>query len=534
MSRSFQFADVIECVVDRVPDNVALSVNGQRFTYRELEDRANRLAHHFASLGVGHGDWIACYVDNHPDHAIALFAAFKLGAVPINVNFRYSATELAALLDDARPAAVLFDPATRSTVDAALAAAALPATPALVAVGPELDAALAAAPADRPAPGARSPEDLYVIYTGGTTGHPKGVVWRQEDAFFTCLGGCDMTRLEGFVETPEQIPSRILSWSLALFPVAPLMHAAAQWQVLACWTVGAKAVLQRGPLDPAAVWRMVEEEQVNSLVVVGDAVGGPVLDAYLARAEAGDPPDVSSLLSIGSGGAPLSPALRRRIAAALPNVLIINGYGSSETGTQAVSRTPAAEATGELASGLAPLGDVRVIDDDGNVVAPGSGLVGRLVAGGRLPLRYHNDPERTSASLVELEGRRWFVTGDHASIEADGTVTLRGRGSACINTGGEKVFVEEVEGALIGHPAVADVVVVGVPDERWGAAVTAVVKPVPGQAITLDDLREHGRQTLAGYKLPKHLVVVDEIRRSPAGKADYRWAADAAAAGVTG
>jgi len=531
---TFAFADVIEAVVDRVPDRVALVVDEQRFTFAEVDERANRLANHLASLGVGPGDLVALYLDNHPDHAIGLLAGFKLAAVPINVNFRYSANELAALLGDAEPAAILYEPSSASVVDEALAAVGGPvASLRRVEVGPALDAALAEASPDRPVV-ERSDEDLYIIYTGGTTGHPKGVVWRQGDAFFTCLGGGDMTRLEGMVESPAEMPARIMDWELALFPVAPLMHAAAQWNVLSCWTVGAKSVLHRGPLDADAVWRLVERENVTSLVIVGDAIGVPLLDQWEAT-DGGY--DVSGLISVSSGGAPISPALRHRIAEAFPDKLIINGYGSSEAGTQALSRQGGKDAQDSDTPGLMVVGtDVLVIDDDGAPIEAGSDQIGRLVAGGRLPLRYHNDPDKTAATFVEIDGRRYLITGDHASVEADGTIRLHGRGSACINTGGEKVFVEEVEGALLSHPGIRDAVVVGVPDERWGSAVTAVVTLVDPEAspVDLEAAREHCRATLAGYKLPKHLVVVDQVRRSPAGKADYRWARETAEAAVTG
>ncbi|MCU0267237.1 MAG: AMP-binding protein [Acidimicrobiales bacterium] len=516
---TFAFADVVEAVIDRVPQRVALVVDDVRWTYAELEDRANRLANHLAALGVGRGDGVALYLDNHPDHAAALLAGFKLAALPLNVNYRYGPVELAAVLADSAPAAILYDRASADTV--ARAVADLERRPALVAVGAGLDAALAAASPARPVV-PRSGDDPYLIYTGGTTGHPKGVVWRQEDAFYACLGGGDLTRLEGPVERPEHLGSRIVGWEFALFPVAPLMHAAAQWQVLGLWMAGAKAVLHRGALDPDAIWRLVERERVTSLVIVGDAIGVPLIEAWEAADGAYD---TSSLFSLSSGGAPLSPALRQRIARDFPNLFLINGYGSSETGTQAISRQTGAEITEQGTAGLAPVSEhLRVVDDDGVPVEPGSEVVGRVVAGGRLPLRYHNDPEKTATTFLAIEGRRYLITGDHGRLRADGTIELHGRGSSCINTGGEKVYVEEVEGVLLGNPAVRDAVVVGVPDERWGNAVTAVVVPAAGHEVELEELRAAARETLAGYKLPKHLVLVEEIRRSPAGKADHQWA----------
>jgi acyl-CoA synthetase (AMP-forming)/AMP-acid ligase II len=284
------------------------------------------------------------------------------------------------------------------------------------------------------------------------------------------------------------------------------------------------------------VWDAVQRERVNMVTVIGDAVAKPLLDAWDAA-----PPgrwDVSSLFAVSNGGAPLSPQGKARILERFPQVLVTDGFGSSEAGIQGSSRVGAADAPTAGRSvpfdrGSKPL---VVLDDLDRPVEPGSGVVGRIATGGRLPLGYHNDPDRTAAAFVEVDGQRWLLTGDLATVASDGTIDLLGRGSTSINTGGEKVHPEEVEGVLHAHPAVADVLVVGVPDERWGSAVTAVVQPVPGQAPSFEDLAGHCRAHLAGYKVPKHLVLVEEIRRSPAGKADYRWAlttATSATAGVS-
>jgi acyl-CoA synthetase (AMP-forming)/AMP-acid ligase II len=305
------------------------------------------------------------------------------------------------------------------------------------------------------------------------------------------------------------------------------MHAAAQWTTMSWLFAGGQTTLMPGSLDPEAVWQAVQDEAVNMLTVVGDAVGRPLMDAWDTHPGRWD---VSSLFALSNGGAPMSPALKARIAAIFPSLALVDGFGSSETGAQGSQRLQPGDAgrSGGLTRFRA-YADTVVLDEDLRPVEPGSGAIGRVGLRGRIPLGYHNDAEKTGETFVEVDGARHVLTGDMATVEADGTIALLGRGSQCINTGGEKVFPEEVEAALHGHSAVADVLVTGVPDERWGSAVVAVVQPKAGaDPPTLDELRAHGRTTLAGYKLPKRLVLVDEVRRSPAGKADYRWAAKAA------
>jgi acyl-CoA synthetase (AMP-forming)/AMP-acid ligase II len=290
-----------------------------------------------------------------------------------------------------------------------------------------------------------------------------------------------------------------------------------------------------GSLDPVRVWRTIEAEGVNLLTVVGDAVAKPLLDAWDAM-DPGDRPDVSTLFSISNGGAPMSTGCKGRILDRFPNVMVNDGFGSSEAGIQGSSRVTAADVptSGAVRFSTAGAKPTLVLDDDDQPVQPGSGVVGRIVTGGRLPLEYHRDPEKTAATFLTYGGERWLITGDLATVAEDGTVELLGRGSTSINTGGEKVHPEEVEGVLHGHPAVADVLVVGIPDERWGSAVTAVVQPAAGAAPTLDELVAHCKAELSGYKAPKHLVLVDRVVRSPAGKADYRWALTTAVEHVGG
>ncbi|HUW03480.1 MAG TPA: AMP-binding protein [Acidimicrobiales bacterium] len=530
-ARSFNFADVWEMAADAVPERDALVVVNQgRWSYRELETRANRAADALASLGVGRGDFVACHLENCVEYVEVVLGAFKLGAVPVNVNFRYVADELHHVLADCGAVVVVTEAHLADRVDELRDRLPSVHTVLVTGDGGSYDDAVGRASEDRPDV-ERTGDEHYVIYTGGTTGLPKGVVWRHTDAFFACIGGGDPMRLAGPVDDPSELGDRMVE-SFSSFPLAPLMHAAGLWVTLMWLFAGGKAMLLRGPLDPPTVWTAVDDEGANLLTFVGDAVGRPMMDEWDAEPGAHD---ASTLLSISNGGAPMSPSLKQRIAASFPNVVITDGFGSSEVGARGSSRLSAAEVTkaGGVAQFKPMASDTVVLDDENRPVEPGSGVIGRVAASGRLPLGYLNDPEKTARTFVEVDGRRLAITGDMASVAVDGTIELAGRGSGCINTGGEKVFPEEVETVLISHPSVYDVLVVGADDARWGSAVTAIVKP-HGDPPELDDLVEHCKRALASYKAPKHLVVVDEVKRSPAGKPDYRWAKQIADANVSG
>jgi acyl-CoA synthetase (AMP-forming)/AMP-acid ligase II len=531
--RTFNMADVWEMAADAVPEREALVVGDARRTYAQLEERANRLAGHLAGQGIGPGDHVALYLENCPEYLEAMLAAWKLRAVFINVNHRYVADELRYLLDNSDSVGVITQPSLAETVQAVVGD--LPAVRFTLVTGDDYDAALAAAPPDRPVVEGRCDDDHYIIYTGGTTGLPKGVVWRHVDAFYACIGGGDPMRMNGPVDRPDELPARITDQPVCYLPLAPMMHAAAQWTSLSWLFSGSKVVLMPGSLDPDAVWRTLAAEKVNMMTVVGDAVARPLLDAWDRALAAGTPYDASTLFSLSNGGAPMATATRERIFATLPHVLVTDGFGSSEAGAQGAMRVAAGDrpAGASLVRFNQPTKPTIVVDLDGVEVVPGSGEPGQVLAGGRLPLGYYNDPAKTAATFVERDGERWLVTGDMATVGTDGAIELLGRGSVTINTGGEKVFPEEVEGVLKAHPAVYDCLVVGVPDERWGNAVTAVVAPVPGTTPTRDDLAAHCKASLASYKAPKHLVVVEAIVRSPSGKADYRWAQQTAAKAVT-
>ena len=516
---SFNLADLWEAVADRVPDNTALVCGAERRTFAQLEERANRLAHWMAAQGVGKDDFVGLYLRNSPAYVEAMLAAYKLRAVPINVNFRYVEDELRYLFNDAGLVGVIHDDEFTPRVDAIRAD--VPTLRWSLATGDAYDEALASSSDERDFP-TRSGDDLYVLYTGGTTGMPKGVVWRIEDAFFACIGGGDPTRMNGEITTPAELLERMVP-GFVFMPVAPLMHAAGGWTTFMWLLAGGTIVLLTGSLDGDEVWRAIDREKVNAMSIVGDAMARPLVDAWDA---ANGVYDISSLMTIGSGGAPLTRPLKEALAQRFPSLIIADGFGSSETGIQGASRF---DGTTEPTAGFTTSSTVVLDEETLEPLEPGSSKPGKVARTGLLPLRYHNDPDKTAATFVEINGRRYAISGDLATVAADGTVNLLGRGSQCINTGGEKVYPEEIEAALRGHAGVYDVLVVGAPDERWGQKVVAVVQKANGAAPTADELRDHCRASLAGYKVPKDVVFVDEVVRSPSGKADYRWAAKVAA-----
>jgi acyl-CoA synthetase (AMP-forming)/AMP-acid ligase II len=525
---ALNLADLFELVADAVPEREALATSERRLTFAQLDERSTRLANHLAAHGVDAGDHVGLQLLNGTEYVEGMLAAFKLRAVPVNVNYRYVENELRYLFDDADLVALVYHHQFGGRV--AIAASGLARLKVFVVVedgtgdapvegSVEYEAALAAASPER-APIERSADDHYIAYTGGTTGLPKGVVWRQEDIFFAAMGGGDPLQMGNFIKEPAEIVERLPENGMIALPTPPFMHVSAHWGVFSTLFGGGKTVVPPGGrFEPDAILRLIGEEKVNLMVIVGDAMARPLMDAI----DAADPPyELSSLFVLGSGGAILSPSSKDRLKSLLPNVIVVDGFGSSETGVMGTN-------SGGAGARFTVNEQTQVLDDEGHPVAPGSGVVGRLARRGHLPIGYYNDPAKTATTFLEVDGVRWVIAGDMATVEDDGTVVLLGRGSVSINTGGEKVYPEEVEAAVKGHPAVVDAVVVGVPDDRWGERVVAVVKA--SAPLSLEDIQAVCRDQLAGYKVPKELKLVDEVVRSPAGKADYRWAKSVASEG---
>jgi 3-oxocholest-4-en-26-oate---CoA ligase len=509
----FNIADLFEQAVDAWGDREYLVDERVRRTFAEVEDRANRLAHHLAAAGVGPGDHVGIYAYNRAEWVETLWAVFKLRAVWININYRYVEDELAYLFGNADLVHLVVEPEfveRARSVD--------PDLPMLV-IGDEYEAALAAQSPVRDFP-QRSGDDRYILFTGGTTGMPKGVVWRHEDVVYALGGGIDVVSGQRLEADADFVTKAEAGFPLSVFPLPPLMHGASQWAVMGQSFLGNRIVL-RNRFDAAGTWATVQAEAANLIMITGDAMARPLLDELDAS---GADYDLSSLFAISSSAVLFSQTCKDAFLDHLPNLVITDAIGSSEGGANGVAMV----GRGTTMKGgptVTPTRDAVVLDDDLRPLPPGTGQVGRLARHGNVPIGYYKDPEKTAATFMTgPDGVRYVIPGDAALVEADGSITMLGRGSVSINTGGEKVFPEEVENALKGHPAVFDVTVVGVPDERWGERIVAVVQPRPGVAIDLDDVQAHCRKHIAGYKVPRELVTVETIVRSPAGKPDYRWA----------
>ncbi len=522
---AFNLADLLEHSVDLVGDRTAVVVADKRVTFAELDERANRLAHHLAANGVTEGSNVGVYSHNAIEFVETMFAAYKLRAVPINVNYRYVAEELQYLFDNADLVALV-----HQQQFAPLLAQVLPKCSMLKHVvviedgsgaeftGVSYEDALASGTPERDFD-PRSDDDIYILYTGGTTGMPKGVVYRHEDVWRVLGGGIDFQTGEHITDEWKQAKTGAGNPAAGVsFPIAPLMHGAGQWGALGALFNGNTVVLIP-KFDPHEVWRLVEREKVNTIAVTGDAMARPMVEALREGTY-----DTSSVVAFSSTAAVFSPSIKDEYLELLPNAFITEAIGATETGFSGLTM----HQKGQKAKGGGPTVNIGpetvVIDDDGNPIEPGSDAIGRIARSGHVPLRYHKDPEKTAATFITINDIRYSIPGDFARVEADGSVTLLGRGSNCINSGGEKIFPEEVEGALKSHPDVFDAIVVGVPDERFGSRVAAVVQPREGKTPTLDDLDAHVRTKIAGYKVPRELFIVDEVRRQPSGKPDYPWA----------
>lgn len=511
MTRPLNLADVLEVITDAVPDRMAIITNDAEYTYADVDERATRLANHLAANGVRKGDHVGVHAPNRIEWIDAFFGCFKIGATPINVNFRYVHNELKYLYSNADCVAVLVAPEYRQAV--ADIEAELGGVNYIMTMGPEYDAALAAASAERPAFSDRSGDDVYMIYTGGTTGMPKGVMWRNEDVIFAALnanrGNRPIERVEQLGEEAAAAPM-----ALRMMGMGPMMHGGAQWTMGNSIVSGGTYVMYCGSFEAHAVLDLAARSRTNTISTMGDAMARPLAEAL---ADGTATYDLSNLYGFGNGGAPLTPNVKAQLKAVLPNVVIIDSYGASETGAAGTRPDDGSQGAPRFNTGP----DTTVFDDDFRVCAVGE--VGKLARSGRIPVGYYNDPAKTAATFPIVDGKRWVVPGDFAQIEEDGSISVLGRGSVSINSGGEKIFPEEVEAALKAHPAVYDVAVVGTPSERWGEQVTALVVLRPGMDAGFDDLVAHSRTLVAAYKAPKSILVVPDIGRTPVGKVDYAW-----------
>ena len=541
------FGTIWEAIARELPDAVAISEPERDYSYAEFEERSARLAAALAAAGVGPGDKVACYLYNSAAYLETVFAAFKLGAVPVNVNYRYTSDELSALLADADAAALVFGAELAGNVAHAARGPGFPPLRLLVRAGsvpaggvpaggepgpdvPGLEELLAAHP---PRPAAHRPgSDELFMYTGGTTGLPKGVIWRLADllhsmrvSVFQRLG---VTEVPGTLEEAVAVAVRARSEgrSPVTMPVVPLMHATGLFNSMGCLLAGGRVVTaRRGGLDPRHVWERVASQRVRTLVVAGNAVCQPLVDELVAAERAGRPHDLSSLDSITSSGTAFSDRLKRALHERA-SVTITDAIASSEGGPFAFAVTSSAD---DLPSRFFPAAATRVLAAD-EPVAAGGGRVGVLAFSGPIPLGYYKDTAKTTATFRTVDGVRYTMPGDLAMVEQDGAIRFLGRGSGVINTGGEKVHPQEVEDALLAHPDVTDACVVGIPDETWGERVMAVVATT-STSLTAGELRDAVRDRLAGYKVPRGIVLLTSLPRTPAGKlelAEVRRIASAA------
>jgi len=519
----WNFADVWEVVAEVLPDAPALVHGGLHRSWRDFNARADGIA--AALSGITEGT-VAQYLYSCPEYLERVFAAFKRGLPPVNTNYRYAPDELAYIWDNADCAAVVFHGEFTERVEAVRDRTRVQvwlhvddgtdpcppwATP--------FEAAAASPPAPRPV---RSPDDLYLVYTGGTTGLPKGVMWRQDDLFA-------LLNITAPVRYPEEggledVRRMLVKPGPPHIPAAPLMHGTGSFTSFAVLDCGGSVVTLTGRrFDVVELLDTIERERVRSLAIVGDAFAKPILGALDAEPERWD---VSSLRVLTSSGVMFSAAVKDGLLRHMPNLIIADTLGSSEA---LGMETSVSTADGSAKTAVFTVGPrTRVITEDGRDVVPGSGEVGLMAQRGRVPLGYYKDAAKTAGTFRVLDGVRWSVPGDWATVEADGTLRLLGRGSQCINTGGEKVYPEEVEEALKTYPGIVDAACVGVPDDRFGEAVVAIVEAT-------GDLDEaaviaHVKGTLASYKAPRRVVRVPTLGRAPNGKVDYRALRDQALA----
>ncbi len=533
----FNLAEVFETVAAAVPERTALTYENENLTYVRLEGEANQVAQMFAGAGIGSGEHVALFLKNSVEHVTSILGLIKIRAVPINVNYRYTPAELEYIFTNSDSVAVVVELPEHQNVLAALLGS-CPLLRTVIVTGAITDELRESATGrgvsvvsfsdSRRLPttaefAPRTGDDLYVLYTGGTTGYPKGVMWRHDDFFRKPLSGGNPYGAEARQSLDEIAGAAREFPELSYLIAAPLMHGAALFSLFTFFTLGARVVLMRD-FEPRAVVEAIERESLQVILIVGDGMGLPLVDEMERRQ---DDIDFGSLYSITSGGAIWSVGVRQRMLAVKPDLLLRDNFGASETGSDGAF---VVDEAGNLR--MPKSRNLIVVDEELNELTPGSPEEGYIARIGNIPLGYYKDAEKSARTFpTRADGTRLAVLGDMGRVESDGAIVFLGRGSQCINTGGEKVFAEEVEAALHAHPAIADALVVPVPDERMGQRVAAVAEVYAAVSEpSLDDIQEHCRKTLAGYKIPRSIVWVDKVRRTPAGKADYRWATAVASA----
>jgi 3-oxocholest-4-en-26-oate---CoA ligase len=531
---ALNIADLAEHAIDAVPDRVALISAGEQLTYAQLEEKANRLAHYLLDQGVKKDDKVGLYCRNRIEIVIAMLGIVKAGAILVNVNYRYVEGELRYLFDNSDMVALVHERQYSDRV-----ANVLPETPNVKTIlvvedgsdvpdndyqrygGVEFYSAIAQGSPERDF-GERSGDDIYLLYTGGTTGFPKGVMWRHEDIYRVLFGGTDFATGEFVKDEYDLAKAAAENPPMIRYPIPPMIHGATQSATWMSIFSGQTTVLAP-EFNADEVWRTIHDHKVNLLFFTGDAMARPLLDALLDHQDKDNQYDLSSLFLLASTAALFSPSIKEKLLELLPNRVITDSIGSSETG---FGGTSIVAKDSPHSGGPRVTIDHRtvVLDEDGNEVKPGSGVRGFIAKKGNIPVGYYKDEKKTAETFRTINGVRYAIPGDYAQVEEDGTVTMLGRGSVSINSGGEKIYPEEVEAALKAHPDVFDALVVGVPDPRYGQHVAAVVQARPGSRPTLSELDSFVRSEIAGYKVPRSLWLVDEVKRSPAGKPDYRWA----------
>jgi len=531
----FNAADIFEGVVDRVPDREAVVHGSTRLTYKELDARSNKAANALKKLGIKKGSHIGIYAFNCVEWLEIMLGAYKLCAIPININYRYVEEELKYLIENADMQAIFYHKQFSRKLENIKDQ--LPLLKSFICINDHSDDENAIEESfdfenliinedESRLKVQRSGDDQYILYTGGTTGMPKGVVWRMEDVLMTLGGGIDAVTGEKY-KTPEEFADKCLQDQTIALALAPFMHGGAQWQSFNAFFSGWKLIINdQISFDADYIWEVVAKEKVMNLTIMGDAMGRPLCDALPKAIEKGL--DLSSLFVLSSTASVFSATIKDTILEFLPNLFLIDAVGSSETGATGVNIHTK---DGKLKdSGGGPkftkpdFSEILNLDTKEIIPPSDTQTIGYLARKGHVPLAYYKDEEKSKKTFIEVNGERYSIPGDMAKYEADGQMTLLGRGSVSINSGGEKIFPEEVEMALKAHPNIFDCLVVGVKDDRWGQKVVAVIQRREDVEMSLEEIKEVASKYIASYKMPKAIVFSEVIERAPSGKPNYQWA----------